>query len=349
MKDINWKRRLLLALTTAVFIGGAGTVAQAAEDHAAQRVVRPDPRAVRRFQQVVRRVLEEEDRRHGEHQAVARRLRAPGALGDRRPRRRRRDARARGRHRCDRDQRQTTAGELGRASAGSFGALHLDDCLPGAQGQPEEHQGLGRSRATGRVRGHAESEDLGRRALELPRRLGLGAQAAGRQRCDGQGVHPQALQERAGARHRRARRDSRPSPSATSATCSSRGKTKPGSPRRNSGRTRCRDRDSLDQHPGRAFGGGGRQGGAAPWHTHGGRGIPEVPVHAGRPGDRRAQLLPPAQCPRWPRSTRSCSPSSRSSPSRTSAAGPRRRRNTSATAVCSTRSMPSEHVTATNS
>jgi sulfate transport system substrate-binding protein len=31
MTDINWKRRLLIAMTTAVFIGGAGTVAQAGE------------------------------------------------------------------------------------------------------------------------------------------------------------------------------------------------------------------------------------------------------------------------------------------------------------------------------
>ena len=31
MEQTNWKRRLLLALTTAVFIGGTGTVAQAAE------------------------------------------------------------------------------------------------------------------------------------------------------------------------------------------------------------------------------------------------------------------------------------------------------------------------------
>ncbi len=37
-------------------------------------------------------------------------------------------------------------GELGRAPAGSQRTLHLDDCLPGPQGQPEEHQGLGRSR-----------------------------------------------------------------------------------------------------------------------------------------------------------------------------------------------------------
>ena len=55
---------------------------------------------------------------------------------------------------------------------------------------------------------HAEPEDLGRRALELPRGLGLGAAAARRQRRDGAGSSStQALQERAGARLRRARLD----------------------------------------------------------------------------------------------------------------------------------------------
>ena len=48
---------------------------------------------------------------------------------------------------------------------------------------------------------HAEPEDLGRRALELPRRLGLGAEAAGRQRGHGDRVRAQAVPERAGARH----------------------------------------------------------------------------------------------------------------------------------------------------
>ena len=57
--------------------------------------------------------------------------------------------------------------------AEQFHALHLDDRLPRPQGQPEGHQGLGRPRQ-GRRRGHhAEPEDLGRRPLELSRRLGL--------------------------------------------------------------------------------------------------------------------------------------------------------------------------------
>ncbi len=52
-------------------------------------------------------------------------------------------------------------------------AVHLDHCVPGAQGQPKRDQGLGRHREAGHHRSHAESEDLGRRALELPGRMGV--------------------------------------------------------------------------------------------------------------------------------------------------------------------------------
>ena len=66
---------------------------------------------------------------------------------------------------------------------------------------------------------HAEPEDLRRRALELPGGLGLSAEEVRRRRSQDQGVRRRALQERAGARHRRARLDRSPSPSAASATC----------------------------------------------------------------------------------------------------------------------------------
>ena len=54
-----------------------------------------------------------------------------------------------------------------------FGALHLDDRVPGAQGQSEGHPRLGRSGQARRLGDHAQPEDLRRRALELSRRLGL--------------------------------------------------------------------------------------------------------------------------------------------------------------------------------
>ena len=69
---------------------------------------------------------------------------------------------------------------LAEAPAPQQLALHLDHRLPGAQGQPQGDQGLERSREAGHPGHHAESEDLGRRALELPRGLGVCAEAAGR-------------------------------------------------------------------------------------------------------------------------------------------------------------------------
>ena len=47
------------------------------------------------------------------------------------------------------------------------------DRVPGAQGQSQGHQGLGRPGPPGRGRHHAQSEDFGWRALELPGGLGL--------------------------------------------------------------------------------------------------------------------------------------------------------------------------------
>ena len=120
-------------------------------------------------------VLEEEDRPGRLDPPVARRLRQAGAHGDRRPAGRRRDARARLRHRRAGEAGQAPAGQLAGAPAEQQLAVHLDHRVPGAQGQPEEDQGLGRPRATGRRRDHAEPEDLGRRALEPHGGLGLGA------------------------------------------------------------------------------------------------------------------------------------------------------------------------------
>ena len=66
-------------------------------------------------------------------------------------------------------------GRLAEAPAAQQLALHLDHRVPGAQGQPEGHQGLGRPGQARRVGDHPQPEDLGRRALELPGRLGLRA------------------------------------------------------------------------------------------------------------------------------------------------------------------------------
>ena len=75
------------------------------------------------------------------------------------------------------------------------------------KGNPKGDQGLGRPGPAGRQGHHAQPEDLGRRALELPRRLGLGARQARRRRGQGQGVRRRPLPQRARARHRCPRLD----------------------------------------------------------------------------------------------------------------------------------------------
>ena len=59
------------------------------------------------------------------------------------------------------------------AAAAECLALYLDHRIPGAQGQPQGYQGLGRPDQARRRCHHAESEDFGRRPLELSRRMGL--------------------------------------------------------------------------------------------------------------------------------------------------------------------------------
>ena len=102
---------------------------------------------------------------------------------------------------------------------------------------------------------HAEPEDLGRRALELPRRVGLRAAsrpAATRPRR--KEFVDAALQERAGARLGRARRDHHLRRSAASATCCSPGRTRRCSRSRSSGADKFEIVVPSRQHPGRAAG-----------------------------------------------------------------------------------------------
>ena len=70
------------------------------------------------------------------------------------------------------------AAELARPAREQLDALHLDHRLPRPQGQSQGHRRLGRP-GQGRRRGdHAQPQDLGRRALELSRGLGLGQHRA---------------------------------------------------------------------------------------------------------------------------------------------------------------------------
>ena len=65
---------------------------------------------------------------------------------------------------------------LAERSAAEHLALYLDHRVPGAQGKPQGHQGLGRPGQARRQRHHAKSKNLGRGALELSGGLGLRAE-----------------------------------------------------------------------------------------------------------------------------------------------------------------------------
>ena len=151
-----------------------------------QRFLRSDPRAYVAVNQAFAAKWQAETGNAGD-QAIARRLGQAGARRDRRPGGRRRHPGARLRHRRHRrcrPARQELAGEAARQQH----ALHLDHRVPGAQGQSEADQGLVRPREAGRPGHHAQSEDLGRRALELPGRLGLCARPQRRRRGEGEGL-----------------------------------------------------------------------------------------------------------------------------------------------------------------
>ena len=97
------------------------------------------------------------------------------------------------------------------------------------KGNPQGHPRLGRPGQAADVVGHhRQPEDFRRRALGLPGGLGL-CRAQVRQQGQGAGVRHGALQERAGARRRRARLDHHLRARRGSATCWSPGRTRPSS------------------------------------------------------------------------------------------------------------------------
>ena len=107
---------------------------------------------------------------------------------------------------------------------------------------------------------HAQPEDLGRRALELSRGLGLGAagsRAATTRRRKAFVARALSATCRCSTPARAAR--PRPSSSAASATCCSPGRTRPSSRSTEFGAGQVRDRRAVAQHPRRAAGRGRRQ------------------------------------------------------------------------------------------
>ena len=167
--------RLRSILATGAGVGSTLLVGGAVlgRHHHPQRVLRSDARALQGLQRRLRRALEGQDRRdvtieqsHGgsgkQARAVIDGLDADvvtlALAGDI-------DAIAKTAGKIPADWQTRLPQQLH--------ALHLDHRLPGPQGQSQGHQGLGRSGQGRRPGDHAEPEDLGRRALELSRRLGL--------------------------------------------------------------------------------------------------------------------------------------------------------------------------------
>ena len=101
---------------------------------------------------------------------------------------------------------EAASAELAEEAAEQQRALHVDHRVPGPQGQPEEIKDWDDLARPGVSGHHAEPEDLGRRALELSRRLGLCARRKNNDdEAKARDFLRRHLQERAGARLRGAR------------------------------------------------------------------------------------------------------------------------------------------------
>ncbi len=143
MNHPNWKRRLLLSLASAVFIGGAGNVAQAAEITLLN--VSYDPTR-ELYADINKSFSEYWKKKTGDtvtikqsHGGSGRQARSVidglaadvvtlALAGDI-------DAIA--------TNGKLLPGQLGGAAARPFSAVHIDHRIPGAQGQSQGHQGLG--------------------------------------------------------------------------------------------------------------------------------------------------------------------------------------------------------------
>ena len=174
---------------------GAGACAGS---HLAECLLRPDARVLRRFQPRLRPLLEGADRAGTHPQTVARGLGQAGALHHRWAGGRRGHARARLGHRGAAHRGQADPRKLAAAPAAQRFSLHLDHRAGGAPGQPQGHPRLGRPDQARRQRDHAQPQDLGRGALELPGGMGIRPPQIW-QRCPGRGLHPQAVCQCAGA------------------------------------------------------------------------------------------------------------------------------------------------------
>ena len=264
-------------------------------------------------------------------QAVARRLRQAGARGDRRPRGRRRHARARLRHRRDRRAAASLIPRTGRSGCRNNSAPYTSTIVfLVRKGNPKGIKDWDDLVQAGRRGDHAEPEDLGRRALELPRGLGLrAASKPGGDEAKATAFVARLYKNVPGARHGRARLDDHLRRARHRRRAARLGER--GAPRASKelGQGQVRDRRAVAQHPGRAAGRGRRQGRRQARHARGRRRrtsststrpkAQEIAAkHYYRPRDRGGA----------PRSTRRSSRSSSCSRSTRSSAAGRRRRQT---------------------
>ena len=272
---------------------------------AAQRLLRSDARALPDVNEAFAAKWKAKTGKTVDDQAVARRLGQAGARGDRRPRGRRRDAGARLRHRRDRRKREPARRRTGRSA-----------CPTTARPTPRRSCSWC-ARAIRRA--IKDWDDLVKPGVQVitpnPKTSGgarwnylaawgYALDQTGGDEAKAQGLRRRALQERAGARHRRARLDHDLRRSAASATCCSPGRTRRSSPSRSSAPDKFEIVVPSRQHPGRAAGRGGRQGRRQARHARGGRGLSASILYSpGRAGDRGQELLPPARSPRWRRNT----------------------------------------------
>jgi ABC-type sulfate transport system substrate-binding protein len=104
------------------------------------------------------------------------------------------------------EQGQAAAGRLAEAPAAQQHALHLDHRLPGAQGQSQGHQGLGRPGQARRLGDHANPKTSGGARWNYLAAWGYALKQPAAA-SEGEGVRRRSTSQRAGARFRRARLD----------------------------------------------------------------------------------------------------------------------------------------------
>ncbi len=219
-------------------------------------------------------------------QPVARRLDQAGARRRQRPRSRRRHLQPGARHRRSGQDRRHRLGRLAQEVPQRRLALHDDLDLPRPQGQPEGHQGLGRSRQARHRGDRSQPEDLRQRPLHLPRRLGLrpARRPATRRapRSSSASCSPTCRCSTAAAAA-----PPRPSPSATRATCSSPSRTRPALIGKEFGADKFEvvyPEVSILAEPPVAIVDKVVDKRGTP---QAGRGLPQLPLFAGRSGDHR--------------------------------------------------------------